>query len=62
MRFNEIIQSAINNDLSDQNSFEKDFKLIAGSVQVKENSNIENGSKANDLYFHANLDKIVREY
>jgi hypothetical protein len=32
MRFNEIIEEAIKNDLSDQNSFERDFKLIAGSV------------------------------
>ena len=29
---------------------------------MKNNSNAENGSNANDIYFHANLAKIVTEY
>ena len=62
MRFNEIIESTINNDFSDQISFERDFKLIAGSVEVRNDTKNEIGHKKNDLYFNASLDKIVTDY
>lgn len=61
MRFNEIIESAIGNNLSNQGSFEKDFKLIAASVDVK-NDNNASEPKTSSLYFHAGLDKIVGDY
>jgi hypothetical protein len=62
MRFNEIIESTINNDFSDQISFERDFKLIAGSVEVRNDTKNQIGQKKNDLYFNASLDKIVTDY
>jgi hypothetical protein len=62
MRFNDIIESTINNDFSDQISFERDFKLIAGSVEVTNDTKNQIGQKKNDLYFNASLDKIVIDY
>lgn len=36
MKFNEIIDSTLKNNLGDQDSFEKDFKVIASLVKIKE--------------------------
>ena len=32
MKFNEIIEETINNNVKEQQSFEKDFKILAGLV------------------------------
>lgn len=36
MKFNEIIDSTLNNNLGDQDSFEKDFKVIASLIESKD--------------------------
>ena len=62
MKFNDIIDSALSNDIQDQDSFERDFKVIAASVESRKPEKNDFQMQAQSFYFSANLDKIVEEY
>lgn len=60
MKFNDIIDSALSNDLSDQDVFEKDFRVIASLIQKEKESRNDGSSIINSFIFSVNLDKIVQ--
>ncbi len=60
MKFNEIIEQTINNKVKDQETFEKDFKVIASLIE--NNKSTLNGRTNDNLKFSINLKKIVEDY
>ena len=62
MKFNEIIDSALNSDLRDQDVFEKDFRVIASLIENKKESKNDGSGITNSFIFSVNLDKIIEEY
>ena len=62
MKFNEIIDSALNSDLRDQDVFEKDFRVIASLIENKKESKNDGSGITNSFIFSVNLDKIIDEY
>lgn len=63
MKFNELIDSTLNNTLVDQESFEKDFRVIASSIEsINDNKKDAGSSHVNSFFFAFNLGKIIEEY
>ena len=60
MKFNEIIDATLKNNLGDQETFEKDFKLIASLIETKDQNKETNPLHSKLFLFSINLNKIVQ--
>lgn len=61
MKFNDIIDETLNNNLGDQDTFEKDFRVIASLIENQPNKKKDPHS-SNNFSFAINLNKIIAEY
>ena len=58
MKFNEIIDETINNNVKEQQSFENDFRILAGLVTGEKKTEGVMGN----ISFDINLKKVIDEY
>lgn len=62
MKFNEIIDSTLKNNLGDQETFEKDFKIIASLIESRDQNKEENPLHSKLFSFSINLNQIIQDY